>query len=147
MIRVTCPYCKASGYIAPPPPKTILMGPCPVCGEPVALYNSKVIALRMKMLGGDDFGEKIQSLAQIIMEYINAQDKPMDEEGLERIIRKAEGRLVEENGTREEEMNFDIAPSIRTPDSEPITNEEIEDFFKIDLNLLAKKEYFDKHFG
>jgi len=147
MIRVTCPYCKSSGYIAPPPPKTILMGPCPVCGEPVALYNNKVIALRMKMLGGGNFEEKIQSLAQIIMEYINAQDKPMDEEGLERIIRKAEGRLVEEGDLQEDETTFDVAPSIRTPDTEPITNEEIKDFFNIDLNLLAKKEYFDKHFG
>ncbi|UCD58141.1 MAG: hypothetical protein JSV16_03225, partial [Candidatus Hydrogenedentota bacterium] len=95
MIRVTCPYCKSSGYITPPPPRTILMGPCPICGEPVALYNSKVIGLRRKMLGEGDFGERIQSLARIIMEYINSHGGPVDEPGLERIIREAEDQIAE----------------------------------------------------
>jgi hypothetical protein len=144
MIRVTCPYCKASGYISAPPPRTILMGPCPICGEAVALYNNKVIALRKKMLGEGDFGEKIQSLARIIMEYINSQGGPVDEDGLEQIIREAEGRLVDES---EHPSECHVTPSVRCPDTPPITKEEIRDFLCIDLHLLARKEYFDKYFG
>jgi len=148
MIRVTCPYCKSSGYIAPPPPQTILMGPCPICGEPVALYNRKVIGLKKKMLGPGDSGEKIQSLARIIMEYINSHSGPVDEDGLERIIQGAEIRVGEEDQEEHEpDRACRVSPSIRNPIAPPITSEEARDFLKIDLNLLGKKEYFDKHFG
>ena len=125
------------------------MGPCPICGEPVALYNGKVIALRKNMLGeGGDFGEKIQSLARIIMEYINSQDGPVDENRLERIIREAEDRVAEDShGPSEDDPVGDVSPSIRSPVASPITREEIHDFLSIDLHLLAKKDYFEKHFG
>jgi hypothetical protein len=145
MIFVTCPYCKASGYITPPPAKTIFMGPCPICGEPVALYNSKVIGLRRKALGEGNWGERIQSLARIIMEYINSQGAPLDEGGLERIIREAEEQILEQGNKAEPEANA-VSPSIRNPEASPITAEEMDDFLKIDLNLLSKKEYFDRFF-
>jgi hypothetical protein len=147
MIRVTCPYCKSSGYIAAPLPGTILMGPCPICGEPVALYETKVIGLRREVFGKENFGEKIQSLARIIMEYINTHEKPLEEVGLERIIRQAEDRIAEESGQCERQVHCEVSPSVRNPEASPITKEEAEDFLKIDLNLLSKKEYFDKFFG
>ncbi len=148
MIFVTCPYCKSSGYITPPPLNTILMGPCPICGEPVALYNSKVIGLRKKALGDNNWGERIQSLAKIIMEYINTQGSPSDEAGLERIIREAEEQIFEQGKkTAEPAPDTEISPSVRNPKATPISSEEIDDFLKIDLNLLSKKDYFDKYFG
>ena len=149
MIRVTCPYCKSSGYIAPPPAQTILMGPCPICGEPVALYNSKVIGLKKQLLGAGDPGERIQSLARVIMEYINSQAGPVDEKGIERIIEGAGDRHGEERELKHHssEPSGEVLPSIRNPVASPITTEEIEDFLRIDLPLLEKKEYFDKHFG
>jgi hypothetical protein len=147
MIRVTCPYCKSSGYITPPPPTTILMGPCPMCGEPVALYNNRVIGLRRKALGEGNFGERIQSLARIIMEYINSQGGPIDEGGLERIIREAEDQIAEEADSCEVKHLPGVVPSIRNPEALPITAEEVEDFLRIDLMLLSKKDYFDKFFG
>lgn len=123
------------------------MGPCPVCGEPVALYNSKVIGLKKKMLGEGSFGERIQSLARIIMEYINSQGGALDEGGLERIIREAEDQGAEESEPCTEEEISTHSPSIRNPVDSPITIEEIQDFLRIDLNLVASKEYFDKYFG
>ncbi|RJP21389.1 MAG: hypothetical protein C4520_10280 [Candidatus Abyssobacteria bacterium SURF_5] len=147
MIFVTCPYCKSSGYITPPPADTILMGPCPICGEPVALYNSKVIGLRKKAAGDGKWGEQIQSLAKIIMEYINTQGAPMDEGSLERIIREAEDRVFETEKRPDNLPSSAISPSVRYPGASPITIEELEDFLKIDLNLLARKDYFDKFFG
>ncbi len=147
MIRVTCPYCKSSGYITPPPPTTILMGPCPMCGEPVALYNNKVIGLRRKALGDGNFGERIQSLARIIMEYINSQGGPIDEGGLERIIREAEDQIAQQSTPCKTEHFCGVTPSVRNPAASPITAEEVEDFLRIDLMLLAKKEYFEKFFG
>jgi hypothetical protein len=144
-IRVTCPYCKSSGYIIPPPPQTILMGPCPVCGEAVALYNTRVIGLKDKLLGEGISGEKIQSLARVIFEHINSQSDPISEEYLEQIIRNAE-ELTGEEGIFNE-SGYDVSPSIRNPNASQITTEEMEDFLKIDLNLLGKKEFFDRHFG
>jgi hypothetical protein len=131
------------------------MGPCPICGEPVALYNSKVIGLRKKALGDGNWGERIQSLAKIIMEYINTQGSPTDEGGLERIIREAEEQVFQEAKKSEPPPAKAIAqpepnpifPSIRNPEAAPITPEEMKDFLKIDINLLAKKEYFDKFLG
>ena len=147
MIYVRCPYCKSSGYISPPPPRTILMGPCPMCGEPVALYNNKVIGLRKKMLGEGNFGERIQSLARIIMEYINSQGGEVDESGVENIIRKAEERMSPASDDGDHPTDSGVSPSIRNPVNSPITPEEVRDFIRIDLRLLAKKEYFDKYLG
>lgn len=121
------------------------MGPCPICSEPVALYNSKVIGLKKKLAGGAA-GEKIQSLARVIMEYINSQAGPIDEERIERLIRDTESYV--ESAAEESSKPFcNLSPSVKNPIDSPITSEEVEDFFKIDINLLSKKDYFDKHFG
>jgi hypothetical protein len=118
-----------------------------MCGEPVALYNNKVIGLRKKMLGEGNFGERIQSLARIIMEYINSQGGVVDENGVENIIREAEERIGHANDPGDHSSDSGIVPSIRTPVNSPITSEEVQDFLRIDLSLLARKEYFDKFFG
>ena len=146
MIRVTCPYCKSSGYITPPPPQTILMGPCPICSEPVALYNTRVIGLKKKLSGDGDSGEKIQSLARVIMDYINSHAGPVDEERIERLIQDAEP-YTEIEEPHDPEPVFNLLPSIKNLPDSPISSEEIEDFFKIDINLLGKKDYFDEYFG
>ena len=99
------------------------------------------------MLDDGNLGEKIQSLARIIMEYINSQDEPLDEDRLERIIRDAEDRIVQEDDTSVSEPVCNVSPSVRNPVSAPITTEEAKDFLRIDLNLLAKKDYFDRFFG
>ncbi len=122
------------------------MGPCPICGEPVALYNTRVIGLKDKLSGTGDSGEKIQSLARVIMEYINSHAGPVDEDGIERFIQEADTNMEAQEGPESAEHALSISPSIRNPIDEPITPEEVKDFLKIDLNLLGKKEYFDKFF-
>lgn len=122
------------------------MGPCPICSEPVALYNAKVIGLKKKLAGDGDSGEKIQSLARVIMEYINSHAGPVDEEGIERLIQETEP-CVEIGERQSSESIHTLSPSIKKPLDSPITSAEVEDFFKIDINLLSKKDYFDEHFG
>jgi hypothetical protein len=146
MIRVSCPYCKSSGYISPPPPQTILMGPCPICGEPVALYNTRVIGLKQKLEGAGDSGEKIQSLARVIMEYINSHAGPVDEDGIERLIQETDAPFDKSDAPTPESV-LNVSPSIRNSLDSPITSDEVEDFFKIDINLLGGKDYFEQHFG
>ncbi len=146
MVRVTCPYCKSSGYISPPPPQTILMGPCPICGEPVALYNTRVIGLKKKLEGDGDSGEKIQSLARVIMEYINSNAGMVDEDSIERLIQETDAPL-DGDDAHAPESALKVSPSIRNSLDSPITSSEVDDFFKIDINLLGKKDYFDRHFG
>ncbi|MBI4833054.1 MAG: hypothetical protein HY801_16165 [Candidatus Lindowbacteria bacterium] len=123
------------------------MGPCPICGEPVALYNSKVIGLKRNIGGDEDFGKRIQSLARVIMEYINSQSGHVDENGIERILREAEDQASETGAPPSGGSACHVLPSIRNPLAAPITTEEAEDFLRIDLNLLAKREYFDRFFG
>ncbi len=109
------------------------MGPCPICGEPVALFNGRVIGLKEKIFSEIDSIDKIQSLAKTIVEYINSQIG--DEAG--------EAKAAADTPIRDQE----VEPSIRNPVASPITAEEVDDFLKIDLNLLGKKDFFEKHFG
>jgi hypothetical protein len=136
-IRVTCPYCKSSAYITAPPPQTILMGPCPICSEPVALYDGKVIGLKEKMASHGGSLENIQSLARTVLEFINSQSDSADGHEIKGSNEKR-GRRMRDSITK-------MSPSIRNPIASPITDEEVEDFLKIDLNLLGKKDFFDKH--
>lgn len=146
MIRVTCPYCKSSGYVAPPPMQTILMGPCPICGEPVALYNTRVIGLKEKLEGSGDSGAKIQSLARVIMEYINSHAGSVNEDSIERLIQETDPS-ADGDDSHVSEPVLNMSPSIRNSLDSPITSDEVADFFKIDMNLLGRKDYFDEHFG
>ncbi|RJP70736.1 MAG: hypothetical protein C4532_08615 [Candidatus Abyssobacteria bacterium SURF_17] len=99
------------------------------------------------MQGDGTFGEKIQSLARIIMEYINSQGGVMEETDLEQIIRDSDRSLDAEAHQSRSDSSCHIAPSIKNPASTPISAEEARDFLRIDLNLLSKREYFDKFFG
>jgi hypothetical protein len=122
------------------------MGPCPICGEPVALYNTRVIGLKSKLEGSGDSGEKIQSLARVIMEYINSHAGPVDEDGIEKLIQETDAPLGESDAHIPESA-LNVSPSIRKSLDSPITSDEVEDFFKIDINLLGGKDYFEQHFG
>jgi len=113
------------------------MGPCPICSEPVALYDGKVIGLKDKMLSQGDSLENIQSLARTVLEYINSQSGSADRHDME-------GRH-EKRGRRAPDSIPKMSPSIRNPVASPITDEEVEDFLRIDLNLLGKKDFFDRH--
>jgi hypothetical protein len=122
------------------------MGPCPICGEPVALYNTRVIGLKQKLEGAGDSGEKIQSLARVIMEYINSHAGPVDEDGIERLIQETDAPFDKSDAPTPESV-LNVSPSIRNSLDSPITSDEVEDFFKIDINLLGGKDYFEQHFG
>jgi hypothetical protein len=113
------------------------MGPCPVCGEPVALCDDKVIGLKDKLSGDSNSAENIQALARTVLEQINSQEDSADSQ-------KTEKTLEERSGS-ETDMDPEVAPSIRNPAASPISADEVEDFLKIDLNLLGKKDFFDKH--
>ena len=113
------------------------MGPCPICGEPVALYDGKVIGLKEKMLSQGDSLENIQSLARTVLEYINSQSGSADRRDVEG-RREATEKHIAGSIPR-------MSPSIRNPVPSPITDEEVEDFLRIDLNLLGKKDFFDRH--
>ena len=115
------------------------MGPCPVCGEPVALYNDKVIGLKEKLPRGTDSVENIQALARTVLEYINSQSDSADTHDTKEIR--------EEDSKSESAAAPEVSPSIRNPMASPITHEEVEDFLKIDLNLMGKKDFFDEHIG
>jgi hypothetical protein len=123
------------------------MGPCPICGDPVALYSTRVIGLKNRLSGSGDSGEEIQELARVIMEYINNHSGPVDEDGIERLIQETDASVNSGRETKDPEHALSVLPSIRNPEDPPITREEVDDFLKIDVHLLGKKEYFDKYFS
>jgi hypothetical protein len=112
------------------------MGPCPVCGEPVALYNDTVIGLKDKLHGKADAGD-IQALARTVLEFINSQSESADTQ---------EQAVHEERDEGASDSTPRLSPSVRNPDSSPITVEDVEDFLRIDLKLLDKKGSFDRYF-
>lgn len=138
MIEVKCPHCNARGIIVTPPKGLILIGPCPVCNGLVVLYDQKVIPLDKKLFKKDISELKINQLIELIIDGIRPH---LDEEESEEEERK-KPRVKQFSTSRPK-----VRPSIVNDGAKEITDQEFEDFVKIDLNLIDHPRYFKKFFG
>lgn len=158
VIEVQCPFCKVRGQIVTPPIGSIIVGPCPQCGEIVLLFCGVVLPLDKEIILNGEVEDKKQHLNETIMELVtrridelveNAHDQETAEqeeltyEEDEDVTRAADcgdaEALVAQGGADE---LYEVEPV-----SDPITDEEVRDFVNIDLHLIDRKAYFDKVFG
>jgi len=157
VIEVKCPHCGARGTIMLPPVGSVLIGPCPLCNEMVVLFGGRVMALDREIMLGDDLDAKRDHLMEVLMEYIyervdqvlsnaNAVSPIVEHDDLQQ---DAAHETLDGHDEKSEEKNgIDFHPTVDADSTmRPISRQEVDDFLRIDLPLLAKTEYFRAFFG
>jgi len=136
MATVVCPHCKtqriATGRV---PRDVVVVMPCPACHELSILFRNRVIPISRKIIEQGSRTERIEHLAHIIEAFLDAGILPLQEEGAGEAAPERERPRRAHRVHREEE-----APA-------PISDEEFDQFVKIDLRELDDPEYFRKYFG
>ena len=140
VVEIKCPHCGAVGQVIVPPMGQITIGPCPRCQELVVLFEGRVFALdKEKMIYGT-YQEKRKHLLSILTRFLKEQVEeliPSDDEFTGRSAAKP----------RANRQRKKYRPTVRNQDAGRITKQEIEDFLRIDIPLLSKKDYFEQGFG
>lgn len=133
---VVCPHCKSHRIVSAKVPKdVVVVMPCPACGELVILFRKKVIALERKILELGTFEERKMHLATVIAEFLEpGMFGPVSSKGDLDSVDGFEDALEEGN---QKDPNW----------LPPISERELEEFTRIQLEKLDDSKYFRKHFG
>ena len=165
VIEVQCPHCGARGTIIAPPLGSILIGPCPLCKEMVVLFSGRVMPLDKRIMLGDDIEAKHNHLLDVLHSYIDERiEEVLNSREIAAFSVETESELeLEKENDNESEFDdeFDSLMGDERYDTvfeypevsdellnlKPISREEVDDFVRIDLPLLAKDKYFRMFFG
>lgn len=139
MNLVVCPHCKSHRIVTARVPKdVVVVMSCPSCGELVVLFRKKVIALDRRILEEGNIEDKKEHLAEIIAEFLEpgmfGLGDASDDEAL--------AEDISDEATADEDEDTDSSSWLP-----PISERELDDFAKIQLEQLDDADYFRKHFG
>jgi len=147
MHRQVCPHCgKQRLATARVPKDVVVVLPCPSCYEWVVMFQGKAIGLSREIIVNGTFEEKKEHIAEIITEFLDPSMFPSSVQDLE--------DLANGFGQQQEEGEEDAGEESREQDSgqehpaeHPISQRELEDFVKVELDLIDDPSYFRRHFG
>jgi len=137
-----CPHCGKQRLAAARVPKDVVVVlPCPSCHEWVVMFRGKAIALSREIIVNGSFEEKKDHLAEIIAEFLEPGMFPSSVQELEDF---ANGFAQQQE---ESEEPYEQEPEEDEPAEQPISQRELDDFVKVELDLIDDPSYFRRHFG
>lgn len=136
----SCPHCGTPRIVTSKVPRDVVaVMPCPSCRELVVLFRNKAVALSRKIMETGSFEEKKEHIAEIITEFFEPGmlglpvTDGVPEGETEGFIPDAEEVAAEEHDSN--------------PVDGPISQSELEEFVRVDLNRIDEIKYFKKYFG
>jgi uncharacterized protein YbaR (Trm112 family) len=143
MDMVVCPHCKTHRIVATRVPKDVVaVMPCPACHELAVLFRNKVIGLSRSIIERGTFDERKDHLATVIAEFLEAGILPLQQDDSEN---NAEGEFALDPFRALRPRRRPRGVKDETKD--PISQEEVERFTRIELKRLDNPTYFRRHFG
>ncbi|MBI2432437.1 MAG: hypothetical protein HYV26_06160 [Candidatus Hydrogenedentes bacterium] len=134
MDMVVCPHCKNHRLVTSRVPKdVIVVMPCPSCHELAVVFRNRVIPLNRRVLERGTFDERKNHLAEVIAHFLEAGIFPFG---------------FGEDGA-EMPFGMDTRPGAADQEdqTDPISEEEMDRFTRIELKRLDNPAYFKRHFG
>jgi len=115
--------------------------PCPNCRELVVLFRNKAIALSRRILENGTFEQRKDHIAEIITEFLDPGMLGLPTSGSD------SGFELDEGAESVAEELDDIFGGDSTAAKGPISEKELEEFVRLDLNRIDEPNYFKKYFG
>ena len=130
-----CPHCGAPRIVLSRIPKDVVVVlNCPNCTELVVVYRHRAAGLSRRVLEQGSFAEKKDHIAEIIAEFLDPS-----------MLTFPPAETSDEEDLLSGEEILD--PVGDSPLTSPISQTEIEQFVRVDLNRLDESTYFRKYFG
>lgn len=134
-----CPHCGKNRIITTDVPRdVVVVVPCPECKEFVVLFRDKTVGLSRRILEHGTREERTAHLAEVIEAFIEPGMFSGDD-----AASRIEGAEVSPLG----EDADDDADAEGAYEAEPITQDEVDRFVRIDLKRIDNARYFRRHFG
>ena len=147
MHRQVCPHCgKQRLATARVPKDVVVVLPCPSCHEWVVMFRGKAIALSREIIVNGSFEEKKDHIAEIIAEFLEPGMFPSSVQELEDFANGFAQQQEEGEDEAGEEPDEQEAEGDE-PAEHPISQRELDDFVRVELDLIDDPSYFRRHFG
>jgi len=139
-MELICPHCGERRTVKLPNDKSVAIAVCLKCGEVIVVYNHHAVALDRDVLAKGSIKDKREQIAAMILEFAQREQKNKSQSNSVETVCKPD----EQNEIFCDELLDDKRLSEDLP---PITDEEVADFRRIDLNLIDYPTYFEHVFG
>lgn len=155
LIEVKCPHCGAQGQILMPPVGAIIVGPCPHCEGMVVVFSGRVFPLDGDIMQSGSLEEKKEHMMEVLGVFLH--------ERIERLLMEPPLTASNADAGVPEDASDDAgededAPPIHEPvvpdrrpigrvAKAPISQGEMDDFVRTDLQLIDNPEYFKAVFS
>ncbi len=130
-MQIRCPNCGEQKSIDVASRRSVAVAVCLNCGEVMVIYKQCAVSLDRCILAHGSTEEKRRHVAAMILEFV-----------------RHDRSLNVPDQAHSHSPCLEIVERQRTmSELPPINDREVEDFCRIDLNLIDKKGYFDRIFG
>ncbi len=166
VIHITCPHCGASGKVSLPPIGALVIGPCPKCSELVMVFSGHALPIDREIVMGASPDEKHTHLMEVLHGFLNQQVERLvtDLEAAQEAAARGESLDADDDETETDDAGViqpgqgqDAEPSAEvaapsedavapSEDASLISQEEFDDFVRVDLQMLDNKHYFRTFF-
>lgn len=147
LIEVKCPHCSARGQLMLPPMGAIIIGPCPECHELVVVFCGRVLPLDKEVMVQGSFEEKRDHLMNVLTSFLEERVSQLLKEALPPEENEAQESLVDDEVPDAKPQPGGAPPFPRKIEPPFISETEMTDFVRVDLNLIDKRDYFKAVFG
>lgn len=151
LIEVKCPHCGAQGQILMPPVGAIIVGPCPHCDGMVVVFSGRVFPLDSDIMQGGSLDDKKEHMLEILGGFLNERierllmEPPLTQANADSNNADDEAEVPEDSTADAGSNTAPIVPERRSPGRAPkipISQDELDDFVRTDLQLIDNPEYF-----
>ncbi len=146
MRLITCPHCSHRHVVASQVPKDVVVVlPCPNCSDLCVLFRDKVVGLKRQVLEEGTFDERKEHLAEVIAHFL--EPDMVWPEGLAGADAFGQSAEDEPEWAAQEDAG---APQAKQPQDEqeaPITQGEVDNFVRLNLQKIDDPVYFRQIFG
>ena len=146
LIEVKCPHCGARGQLMLPPLGALIVGPCPECQGLVVVFCGRVLPLEKELMLNGSFSERRDHLMGVLTSFLEAR--------VVQLLKEADSPEEEDmEATPDDGMpharntSGEVYPEKHRESGEQITEVEMADFVRVDLNLIDNTDYFNAIFG
>jgi hypothetical protein len=144
---VICPHCQKHKIFTSKVPKDmIVVLPCPACNELVVLFQNRVLAVSRKILEHGTFEERKMHFAELIAQFF--EQGPSFEEMAQEAAQEAD---EDAEAPRADRMEFGelLRRAFHRHGGPvqvgPITQEELDQFVRVELRRIDDPDYFKKN--
>jgi hypothetical protein len=148
VLHITCPHCGTGGQVVLPGPGAIVVGPCPQCGEIMAIFCGTALPLDKEVVMNGSREDRQEHVREVLTAHLDLQIDQLVEQMLtEGSAISGEEAMRPEAPEPEETAAPDIGafpadqpmhPMVRRP----ITDPEVSRFVHHDLRMLDNRDYF-----